>query len=131
MLNQAEIDALLRSLSGETDAGPPEALPAAARPAPSLEAVRPLPPDLPEGIELLLEVDVTCSVDLGRVQMDLGELLALRRSSLIVLSGKVDSSLLLRVNGVAFAYGTVVETNGRYGIRITELAREREEAQAS
>ena len=138
MLNQAEIDALLRSLQAEADEPQApaaqlrpdqEALPArqhvgaAAGPGGSY--------DMPPGFGLLLGVTVTLSVELGSTSLDLGELLQLGRSSLVVLDGRVDTPLTLFVNGVPFAEGIVVETNGRYGLRVTELMQPQEGARAS
>ena len=138
MLNQAEIDALLRSLQAAADepqapAAPPrpepEALPArqhvGAAPGPSGTY------DIPPGFGLLLGVTVTLSVEIGGTSLDLGELLQLGRSSLVVLDGRVDTPLTLFVNGVPFAEGIVVETNGRYGLRVTELMQPQEGAKAS
>ncbi len=139
MLSQAEIDALLRSLQDE--AREPMAPAPTPRPLPGIPQVQPLQPsaapparvsyNLPPGFGLLLGVHVTLSVELGGTSLDLGELLQLGRSSLIVLDGRVDAPLTLFVNGVPFAEGIVVETNGRYGLRITELLQPQEGAKAS
>ncbi len=131
MLSQDEIDALLRSMSEG-----PEPEPAAPEPAPAPKPAPPAPAtvapgDLPDGIRMLLDVDVTCSVDLGATVLEFGDLLSLKRSSLVVLDGKLEDPFVLRVNGIPFAHGTIVETNGRYGLQITELARPQEEEQAS
>ncbi|MDA8345067.1 MAG: FliM/FliN family flagellar motor switch protein [Thermaerobacter sp.] len=132
MLSQAEIDALLRSLGEAAETPQVEEVPKAPEPYAPLEVARPATPrTLPEGIEMLLGVEVTCSVDLGEMELEFGELLSLGRSSLVVLSGTLDAPFVLRVNGVPFAYGTIVETNGRYGLRIIELAQPQEEAHAS
>lgn len=138
MLSQEEIDALLRSM-GEAVA---EAQPAAVRPdlvAAPAPLPLPAPPPrlrdpaagLPDGVRMLLDVDVTCTVELGTADLDLGELLSLRRSSLIVLSGRIEEMFVLRVNGVPFARGTIVETDGRYGLQIVALAQPKEGGQAS
>lgn len=136
MLSQSEIDALLRALQegGGTEEAPAEApAAAAAASAPLMTVAAASPPptpnkpelakvyDLPSSFGLLLGVHVTLSVDLGSTVMELGDLLQLGRSSLIVLDGHVDEPLVLSVNGVPFAQGTVVETNGRYGMRLTEF----------
>ena len=86
---------------------------------------------MPPGFGLLLGVTVTLSVEIGGTSLDLGELLQLGRSSLVVLDGRVDTPLTLFVNGVPFAEGIVVETNGRYGLRVTELMQPQEGAKAS
>lgn len=139
MMSQTEIDALLRSLQEESQEpaspapgpqpllGAPPALQRQIGPAPGPRVAY----DLPPGFGLLLGVHVTLSVELGSTSLDLGELLQLGRSSLIVLSGRVDAPLTLFINGVPFAEGIVVETNGRYGMRITELLQPQEGAKAS
>ena len=139
MLSQAEIDALLRSMQEESQA-PAPAMPQ-PRPEPGVAAAIQAQPgpapgprvayDLPPGFGLLLGVRVTLSVELGSTILDLGDLLQLGRSSLVVLDGRVDAPLSLFVNGVPFAEGIVVETNGRYGLRITELLQPQEGAKAS
>lgn len=133
MLSQSEIDALLRSLGeGAADVEEP-AVPEPAAPVPLArpEAPRQEVRNLPPGLGMLLGVEVTCSVDLGNVTIELGDLLQLGRSSLIVLDGKVDGQLQLRINGIPFAQGVIVETNGRYGMRITELSIAQEGVRAS
>ncbi len=138
MLSQAEIDALLRSLQEETaqPQAPADATATvAAQAGPPAKARAGVPAhaayDLPPGFGLLLGVHVSLSVELGSTVLELGELLQLGRSSLIVLDGRVDTPLVLRINGVPFAEGVVVETNGRYGLRITELLQPEEGAKAS
>jgi len=138
MLSQAEIDALLRSLQEDTPAPEPIApqiqTQAPQQPIPMQPGPAPGPRvgyDLPPGFGLLLGVQVALSVELGSTTLDFGELLQLGRSSLIVLDGHVDHPLTLFVNGVPFAEGIVVETNGRYGLRITELLQPQEGAKAS
>ncbi len=138
MLNQAEIDALLRSLQSEAEepqvpVAPPRPEPGAL---PARQHVGTAPGqsgtyDMPPGLGLLLGVTVTLSVEIGGTSLDLGELLQLGRSSLVVLDGRVDTPLTLFVNGVPFAEGIVVETNGRYGLRVTELMQPQEGARAS
>jgi len=139
MLSQAEIDALLRSL--QDDAQEPTPVAPRAEPLPGIPQAQPVQPsaapaarvsyNLPPGFGLLLGVHVTLSVELGGTSLDLGDLLQFGRSSLIVLDGRVDAPLTLFVNGVPFAEGIVVETNGRYGLRITELLQPQEGAKAS
>lgn len=77
--------------------------------------------DLPPGVRLLLDVSVTVGVDLGQVDMELGDILGLGRSALVMLDHPVEQPVLIRVNGVPFARGEVVEVEGRYGVRVTEI----------
>lgn len=120
LLSQAEIDELLRSLRGETDeaalASSPTRTTMLVGQAPRVAV------NLPPSLALLRNVRVELSVDLGETQMELGELLQIGRSTLLVFDGQVDSTVLLRVNGVPFARGIVVESRGRYAVRLVESA---------
>lgn len=119
LLSQAEIDELLRSLQG----GPREETPAqnlGTRAAVVQE--RPVAAlDLPPSLALLRNVPIECSVELGETWIHLGELLQIGRSTLLVFQGQVDAPVLLRVNGVPFARCVVVESQGRYAVRLTEM----------
>lgn len=92
--------------------------------APSRSA--PLPRNLPPGFGLLLGVGVSCSVELGSTEMEMGDVLGLGRSALIVLDRPVDRPVVIKVNGVPYAQGRVVEVDGRYGVRVTEVFQSRE-----
>lgn len=91
---------------------------------PPVPEARPIPPlprsDLPPTVRLLLDVSVSVTVELGDAEMELGDILGLGRSSLIMLDHPADRPVLVRVNGVPFARGEVVEVEGRYGVRVTE-----------
>lgn len=118
LLSQSEIDELLRSLRGDTHEA---ALASSATRATILVGEAPRAPvHLPPSLALLRNVRVEVSVDLGETQMELGELLQIGRSTLLVFDGQVDSTVLLRVNGVPFARGIVVESHGRYAVRLVE-----------
>lgn len=119
LLSQAEIDELLRSLQGGSREAEPaqnagtRATIAPARPATALE--------LPPALALLRDVAIECSVELGETWIQLGELLQIGRSTLLVFQGQVDAPVLLRVNGIPFARCVVVESQGRYAVRLTEM----------
>lgn len=120
LLSQAEIDELLRTLRG-----PDEPVAVAAQPLAVTQADEPRPEsrrlELPPELSLLRNVPVDISVELGDASLALGELLQIGRSTLIVLDGAVDKPLLLRVNGVPFARGSVFEVHGKYALRVTEM----------
>ncbi|MCJ2186858.1 flagellar motor switch protein FliN [Novosphingobium beihaiensis] len=73
------------------------------------------------GLEFLRDVDVRLSVELGRTQMKLKEVLALGPESLVVLDRLTDELLDVLVNGKPIAKGEVVSHNGRFGLRIVEM----------
>ncbi|SFF76183.1 flagellar motor switch protein FliN/FliY [Novosphingobium sp. CF614] len=75
----------------------------------------------PRGLDFLRDVDVRLSVELGRTQMKLKEVLSLGPESLVVLDRMTDELLDVLVNGKPIAKGEVVSHNGRFGLRIVEM----------
>ena len=75
----------------------------------------------PRGFDFLKDVDVRLSVELGRTQMTLKDVLALSEESVVVLDRLTDELLDVLVNGKPIAKGEVVAEGGRFGLRIVEL----------
>lgn len=76
----------------------------------------------PRGFDFLKDVDVRLSVELGRVDMKLKDVLSLGQESVVVLDRLTDELLDVMVNGKPIAKGEIVAQNGRFGLRIVELA---------
>ena len=74
------------------------------------------------GFELLKDVDVRLSVVLGRTEMKLRDVLALGEDSVVMLNRLTDELLDVLVNGTLIARGEIVAENGRFGLKIVELA---------
>ncbi len=74
------------------------------------------------GYDLLKDVEVRLSVELGRTEMALHEVLALGENSVVVLDRLSDELLDVMVNGKPIAKGEVVVQGDRFGLRIAELA---------
>lgn len=72
-------------------------------------------------LDFLRDVDVRLSVELGRTQMKLKDVLALGPDSLVILDRMTDELLDVLVNGKPIARGEVVAQNGRFGLRIVEM----------
>lgn len=86
----------------------------------------PLTPELPiadqgHGIELLMDVALEVSVELGRSHMSIGEILALRTGSVIELDKLAGEPVDVSVNGTLIARGEVVVVDEKFGVRITEV----------
>ena len=75
-------------------------------------------------MDLLADVSLRVSVEVGSAALTLAALLDLKEGSVLELDRQVNEPLDLLVNGTLIATGEVVETNGRYGIRILEVAQE-------
>lgn len=76
----------------------------------------------PRGFDFLKDVDVRLSVELGRTDMKLKDLLALGEESVVVLDRLTDELLDVMVNGKPIAKGEIVAQGNRFGLRIVELA---------
>lgn len=76
----------------------------------------------PRGFDFLKDVDVRLSVELGRTDMKLKDVLSLGQESVVVLDRLTDELLDVMVNGKPIAKGEIVAQNGRFGLRIVELA---------
>jgi flagellar motor switch protein FliN/FliY len=74
------------------------------------------------GFDLLREVDVRLSVELGQTQMKLKEVLALGEDSVVMLDRLTDELLDVMVNGKLIARGEIVAQGNRFGLRIVEMA---------
>src|SRR5712692_5006381 len=135
---QAEIDAARSATGGVEAASAPtpitslvDRVPSAAHSAQIPTAVHPiqfmpLTPEMPSldhghGIELLMDVALEVSVELGRSHMSIGEILALRTGSVIELDKLAGEPVDVSVNGTLIARGEVVVVDEKFGVRITEV----------
>ena len=74
------------------------------------------------GFDLLKEVDVRLSVELGRTDRKLKEVLTLAEDSVVMLDRLTDDLLDVMVNGKLIARGEIVAQGNRFGLRIVEMA---------
>ena len=86
----------------------------------------PLTPEAPghdraHGIEMLMDVALEVSVELGRSHMSIAEILALRTGSVIELDKLAGEPVDVSVNGTLIARGEVVVVDEKFGVRITEV----------
>ena len=72
-------------------------------------------------IDLILDIPIEVSVELGRTKMKIQEVSTLQAGASIILSNAEGEPLEIFANGRLIAKGEVVVENGRYGIRITEV----------
>lgn len=76
------------------------------------------------GLDFLKDVDVQLSVELGRTDMKLKDVLSLGEESVVLLDRLTDELLDVMVNGRPIAKGEIVAQGNRFGLRIVELAGE-------
>lgn len=73
------------------------------------------------GLELLLDVSLQVSVELGRRKMLVADVLKLGPGSVIELTKASGEALDIYVNDRLVARGEAVMVGERYGVRITEI----------
>lgn len=74
-----------------------------------------------DSLGLLQDIDVRLTVELGRKQMRLRDVLALGENSIVELDRLTDEPLDMLVNGKLIARGEVVAQGNRFAIRVLEL----------
>ena len=74
------------------------------------------------GFDLLKDVDVRVTVELGRTEMKLKDVLSLGEESVVMLDRLTDELLDVMVNGKLIARGEIVAQGNRFGLRIVEMA---------
>lgn len=109
------IDALPAGDAGARDALPP--LPAADGAA------------APPRLDFVLNIPVRLSVELGRAEMPIREVLNIDRGAVIELDRSVGQPLDVRVNGVLIGHGEIVVVEGeRLGLRFVDVVSAAERA---
>lgn len=74
-----------------------------------------------QNINLLNDVEVSATVELGRTVMAIRDVLKLRRGSVVELEKLVGQPVDLLINNTPLARGEVIVINERFGFRITKF----------
>lgn len=72
-------------------------------------------------LELLLDIPLEISVELGRTRMIINDLLQLGQGSVIELNKLAGEPLEILINQKLIARGEVVVVNEKFGIRLTDI----------
>ena len=74
-------------------------------------------------LEVVLDIPVTLSMEIGRAKVPIRNLLQLNQGSVVELERLVGEPMDVLVNGTLIAHGEVVVINEKYGIRLTDVIR--------
>lgn len=74
-----------------------------------------------QDIDLIMDIPVKLTVELGRTRMTIKELLRLSQGSVVALDGLAGEPLDILINGYLIAQGEVVVVADKYGVRITDI----------
>jgi flagellar motor switch protein FliN/FliY len=72
--------------------------------------------------EVLQNISVTMSIEVGRAQIKIRDLMRLTQGSVVELDRIAGEPLDLLVNNTVVAQGEIVLVNDRYGVRLTRVA---------
>jgi len=72
-------------------------------------------------MDVILDVPVTISLEIGRARISIRNLLQLNQGSVVELDRLAGEPLDVMVNGTLIAHGEVVVVNEKYGIRLTDV----------
>jgi flagellar motor switch protein FliN/FliY len=72
-------------------------------------------------MDVILDVSVTLSMEVGRTRIPIRNLLQLNQGSVVELDRAAGEPLDVFVNGTLIAHGEVVVVNEKFGIRLTDV----------
>lgn len=77
--------------------------------------------DVDINLDVLLDVPLSMSLEVGRSRLSIRELLQLNQGSVVELDRAAGEPLDVMVNGTLVAHGEVVVVNEKFGIRLTDV----------
>lgn len=78
-------------------------------------------PGVPQNLDMILDIPVQMTVELGRTKIAIRNLLQLAQGSVVELDGQAGEPMDVLVNGCLIAQGEVVVVNDKFGIRLTDI----------
>lgn len=74
-----------------------------------------------EKMELILDIPISITVEIGRTKMTIRNLLQLNQGGVVALDRLAGEPLDVLVNNTLVAHGEVVVVNEKFGIRLTDI----------
>lgn len=72
-------------------------------------------------LDVILDIPVTISLEIGRAGINIRNLLQLNQGSVVELDRLAGEPLDVLVNGTLIAHGEVVVVNEKFGVRLTDI----------
>ena len=72
-------------------------------------------------LDVILDIPVTISMEIGNTKINIRNLLQLNQGSVVELDRMAGEPLDVVVNGTLIAHGEVVVVNEKFGIRLTDI----------
>jgi flagellar motor switch protein FliN/FliY len=77
-------------------------------------------------LDVILDIPVSISMEVGRTEIPIRNLLQLNQGSVVELDRLAGEPLDVLVNGTLIAHGEVVMVNDKFGIRLTDVVSQSE-----
>jgi flagellar motor switch protein FliN/FliY len=111
-----------QAATGGATIEPSAAVEAIAQPANIFPRLTPgAPGDGTQDLDLILDIPVQLTVELGRTRIPIKHILQLAQGSVIELDALAGEPMDVLVNGCLIAQGEVVVVNEKFGIRLTDI----------
>ncbi len=78
-------------------------------------------PDGDKNMDMILDIPVNLSVEIGRAKISIRNLLKLNQGSVVELNRLAGEPMDIFVNGTLIAHGEVVVVNDKFGVRLTDV----------
>ncbi len=72
-------------------------------------------------LDVILDIPVTLSMEIGRTELPIQSLLQLNQGSVVELDRLAGEPMDVLINGTLIAHGEVVVINEKFGIRLTDV----------
>ena len=72
-------------------------------------------------LDVILDIPVTLSMEIGRTELPIQSLLQLNQGSVVELDRMAGDPMDVLINGTLIAHGEVVVVNEKFGIRLTDV----------
>ncbi len=72
-------------------------------------------------LDVILDIPVTLSMEIGRTEIPIQNLLQLNQGSVVELDRLAGEPMDVLINGTLIAHGEVVVVNEKFGIRLTDV----------
>lgn len=72
-------------------------------------------------LDVILDIPVSLSMEIGRTEITINDLLQLSQGSVVELDRLAGESMDVMVNGTLIAHGEVVVVDEKFGIRLTDV----------
>lgn len=80
-----------------------------------------IPVDISKRLELILDIPVTVSFEIGSRKLQIEDIVKLSPSSIVELNKNIDQPIDIKVNGVLVAKGELYQVEDKFAVKIIQI----------